>query len=92
MWPLPSALTVAIRKSVTPAGSAGGSGSTSVGDGLLVSVPLPSWARSFWPQQDGDPLVVTPQTWRQPPSISRMSAGPASGEVANGLLPSPMTP
>ena len=33
-----------------------------VGAGLLVSVPLPSWARSFWPQQDVDPEVVTPQT------------------------------
>ena len=55
---------MAIRKSVAPAGSAGGSGSTSIGEGLLVSVPLPSWARSLAPQQvataAGDAADVAP--------------------------------
>ena len=91
MWPLPSALTVAIRKSVAPAGSAAGSGSTSVGEGLLVSVPLPSWARSLAPQQAA-PLLVRPQTWRQPPSIWVIPVGPAAGSVVNGAVPSPMSP
>src|SRR5438046_9691832 len=60
-------------------------------DGLLGTgslVPLPSWPRSFWPQQRTVPSPGSAQVWK-PPAVTALAARPATltgGEDTNAVV------